>query len=72
VSELADRLEARGLALQEVTVRMPDQPEFRWEPPAPPPTALSESPSPSSYRQGESDRGRRDRASSEEASEEDR
>jgi len=34
VSELTGRLEARGLALQEVTVRLPDQPELRWTPPA--------------------------------------
>lgn|GEM_PF-3592142 len=72
VSELADRLEARGLALQEVTVRMPDQPEFRWESPAPPSMASPDSSARSPYPQGESDRGRRDPASSEEASEEDR
>ncbi|MCS7312587.1 MAG: flagellar hook-length control protein FliK [Acidobacteria bacterium] len=33
MSDLTSRLEARGLALQEVVVRLPDQPTFRWEPP---------------------------------------
>ncbi len=61
VSELAGRLEARGLALQEVAVRMPDRPEFRWEPPA----------TPQRESQGGSERERRDGATSGEAVEDD-
>lgn len=59
VSELTGRLEARGLALQEVAVRMPDQPEFRWEPPATPPREF----------QGGSEQERRDRSAPEETAE---
>ncbi|GBC84147.1 hypothetical protein HRbin11_00569 [bacterium HR11] len=59
VSDLTGRLEARGLALQEVTVRRPDQPEFRWEPPATPQREF----------QGGSERERRERSALEETAE---